>query len=145
MTVAPIPATLFHARAMAEIHRAAFPPGQAWSAEVIGLHLGIPNAIGLVDPRGGMILARVAADEAEVVTLAVQPDLRRQGLASALLRAAMHAARDRGATVMFLEVAIDNHAARSLYSRAGFNEVGHRRRYYPDGGDALVMRADLVP
>jgi ribosomal-protein-alanine N-acetyltransferase len=44
---------------------------------------------------------------------------------------------------MFLEVASGNQAARALYERAGFIRVGRRARYYPNGGDALVLRADL--
>jgi ribosomal-protein-alanine N-acetyltransferase len=46
---------------------------------------------------------------------------------------------------MFLEVATNNWAARALYSAAGYAEVGRRRRYYPDGSDALVLRAPLSP
>ena len=90
-----------------------------------------------------MILARVAADEAEILTLAVDPGQRRRGLGSALLRAAMDRAAGLGAMSMFLEVAVTNHAARALYAAHGFIEAGLRRRYYSDGTDALVLRSTL--
>jgi ribosomal-protein-alanine N-acetyltransferase len=49
-----------------------------------------------------------------------------------------------GAVAMFLEVAEGNAAARALYGAAGFAEAGRRRRYYADGGDALVLRRELA-
>ena len=103
----------------------------------------MPGTFGLVEAQGGMLLARVAADEAEVLTLAVLPALRRQGLGRALLQAAMAEARRRGAASMTLEVAVDNVAARDLYTSAGFTQVGRRRRYYANGADALVLRVGL--
>ena len=132
-----------HAAALAAIHCAAFPPKEAWSADVIALQLGLPGAFGLIDPAGGMVLARVTADEAEILTIAVMPTARKRGLGRALLRAAMDRAAERGACEMFLEVAIANGAARALYAALGFIQVGRRRGYYPGGGDALILRADL--
>ena len=94
---------------------------------------------------GGLVLARVVADEAEILTLAVDPRLRRQGGGRLLLRAAMDSARQRGAVAMFLEAAPSNAAALALYGSAGFVQVGRRPRYYPGGGDALVLRGPLTP
>src|SRR5947209_197660 len=110
----------------------------------MALQLGLPGAFGFIDAAGGMVLARVAADEAEILTLAVLPDRRRRGLARALLERTMQAAARRGAGAMFLEVAEANRAARALYEGAGFVEVGRRRGYYRGGGDALVLRA-VIP
>jgi len=128
------------ARMLAVLHASAFPPPEAWSATVIGLQLAAPGGFGLLDPRGGMILARAIDAEAEVLTLAVDPAVRRQGIARGLLRAALRAAADRGAAAMFLEVSVVNDAAIGLYRGLGFVEIGRRRRYYADGTDALVMR-----
>jgi ribosomal-protein-alanine N-acetyltransferase len=100
-------------------------------------------AFGLLHSAGGMILARVAADEAEILTLAVAPEQRRGGVGSALLSAAMDRAAERGAVRMFLEVAVTNDAARALYSAHGFTEAGLRRQYYTDGTDALILRSTL--
>ena len=136
-------ATRFHANAMAEIHRLAFSPAEAWSRDVMILQLDLPATFGLVHPDGGMILARVAADESEILTLAVHPGQRRRGLASALLRAAMDRAVVLGAVSMFLEVATTNHAARALYRAHGFTEAGLRRHYYSDGTNALILRSTL--
>ncbi len=133
-----------HAEALAAIHGAAFPPHAAWGPQVMALQLGLPGAFGWIDPRGGMVLARVAADEAEILTLAVAADARRRGLGRALLATAMQTAWSHGARFMFLEVASLNTPARALYESAGFAEVGRRRRYYPSGDDALVLRAELI-
>lgn len=68
---------------------------------------------------------------------------RRAGAGAALLGALMAEAARRGASEAFLEVAESNAAARALYGRIGATEVGRRRRYYPGGADALVLRVDL--
>jgi ribosomal-protein-alanine N-acetyltransferase len=128
---------------MATIHSAACPPNEAWSREVMLLQLGMPTTFGLVHSLGGMILGRVVADEAEILTLAVDPGERRVGVGSALLSAAMHRAASLGASSMFLEVAVTNHAAQALYAAHGFTGAGLRRRYYTDGTDALILRSTL--
>ena len=141
----PEPAGIAHAAAMAAIHRLAFPPAETWGTDAIALQLALPGVIGWLDRRGGMILARVAADEMEVLTLAVAPTARRLGLGTKLLDAAMTVATSSGARTAFLEVSINNVAARTLYARAGFTPTGRRPRYYADGSDALVLRRTLTP
>ena len=137
-------ATMAHVACKAAIHADAFPPREAWGEDAIALQLAMPGVFGLLHAQGGMILARVTEDEAEVLTLAVAPEVRRQGVARALLEGAMAAAREQAARTMVLEVAIGNTAARGLYERAGFVEAGRRPRYYADGGDALILRARLA-
>jgi ribosomal-protein-alanine N-acetyltransferase len=139
-----IRATEAHSTALAAIHAAAFPPREAWGADAIGLQLALPGAFGLVDDRGGMLIGRIAADEAEVLTLGVTPATRRQGIGRCLLQGARSLVVLRGGAALFLEVATSNSAALALYRREGFTEVGRRRRYYADGSDALVMRAALL-
>ena len=135
-----IQATGAHAAALAAIHAASFPPRETWGADAIGLQLALPGAFGLLDQRGGMLLGRTAADEAEVLTFGVVPAARRQGIGTCLLQAAKVLAAARGCGAIFLEVATSNAVALALYRREGFVEVGRRRRYYADGSDALVMR-----
>lgn len=130
---------------MAAIHAAAFPPRDAWGPDAIQLQLALPGVAGWVHDAGGMILARVAADEMEVLTLAVAPAARRRGLGRALLAAAQAWGAAQGAAVAFLEVAEDNTAARALYAAAGFVAAGRRPRYYANGADALVLRRVLSP
>jgi ribosomal-protein-alanine N-acetyltransferase len=130
---------------MAAVHRMAFPPREAWGTDAIAIQLALPGGFGWLDPRGGMILARVAADEVEVLTVAVVPEARRQGIGARLLDAVMTVAVARGARAAFLEVSVGNTAARALYEQAGFTPVGRRPRYYADGTDALVLRRALIP
>ncbi len=135
-------ATPLQAAAMAAIHEAAFPPGERWSADSLAIQVGQPGAFGLIDPEGAMVLARVAADEAEILTLATVPLLRRQHRATALLRAALDHARAIGARAMFLEVSETNIAARTLYEEIGFRQVGRRPHYYGQVA-ALTLRRNL--
>ena len=128
---------------MVAIHASAFPAKEAWSRDVFSLQLALPNVVALVDPEGGLIVSRVAADEAEILTLAVTPEARRSGIGSALLAQATNLSASDGARAVFLEFSAINIAARQLYSKAGFVEVGVRRNYYSDHTDALVLRLDL--
>jgi ribosomal-protein-alanine N-acetyltransferase len=94
----------------------------------------------------GFILSRLAADEAEILSVAVTQPRRSRGLATALLK--LHLARlaGLGARAVFLEVDEDNEPALRLYRRAGFREVGRRPGYYQQGNGnaALLLRRDLV-
>lgn len=137
-------ATQAHAAALAAVHRSAFPLAEAWGEDAISLQLALPGVFGLIDERGGMLLGRVVAGEAEILTLAVAPEVRRQGIATALLHAARAKVSAQGGNALFLEVAIGNVPARALYQREGFVEVGRRRRYYADSSDALIMRTEIM-
>ena len=128
---------------MASIHAAAFPANEAWSRDVFDLQLALPFVFGLMHGAAGFILVRIAADEAEVLTLAVLPDLRRAGIGASLLEEATTVAIAAGVRTIFLEVSVANIAARSLYTKAGFNQVGRRPHYYSDRSDALVLRFDV--
>ncbi len=138
------PAVAAHAAALACIHASAFPPGEQWGADAMELQLGLPGAFGFIAAEGGLVLARVVADEAEILTIAVDPAARRRGLGRQLLEAALKRAALGGARHLFLEVSQGNAAARALYAGAGFERVGQRRSYYRDGSDALILRATIV-
>jgi ribosomal-protein-alanine N-acetyltransferase len=125
---------------LARLHAACF--AQAWDARALAGLLESPGIIALYAP-GGFVLARVAADEAEILTIAVEPAARRKGVGQALLREAAARAERQGATRMFLEAGAANHAARALYATLGFDNVGSRRSYYEQGEDALILRRDL--
>jgi ribosomal-protein-alanine N-acetyltransferase len=137
-------ATVLDGDAMALIHAEAFPPEDAWSSGVFSQQLGLPGVFGLLTDSGGMILMRVVADEAEVLTLAVAPEARGRGIASALLHESKSIAAGMGAAAIFLEVSVNNSNARAVYARAGFRRVGERRKYYSDQSDALVLRFDVT-
>ena len=126
---------------MAAIHAAAFPQAP-WPADSFAVLLGQPGVTGLLDERGGVALLRVAADEAEILTLGVTA--RRRGVGRALMLAAITQARAAGAVVMHLEVEATNRAALGLYSSLGFSAAGERRAYYADGGDAVLLSRNLT-
>lgn len=135
--------------ALARLHAASF--ADAWSAEWIAKLISQPGAFAFTDQSRaeGFVLARVAGGEAEILTLAVAPAARRRGIGLSLVAAACRQARERGAKAVFLEVNHTNEAARSLYMRGGFQEVGRRRGYYQGSGgsseDALIFRVEFPP
>ena len=82
-----------------------------------------------------------AADEAEVLNLAVPEDARRRGVGTALLRRLVEEARERGSRTIYLEVRESNTAAIGLYQSQGFVPVGRRRGYYQRPvEDALILQ-----
>jgi ribosomal-protein-alanine N-acetyltransferase len=146
------PALAAEAPVLAAIHAEAFARPERWGPSALALMVEAEGGFGVLALSGpppfgeeplGFVLARAAAGEAEILTLAVRPLARRIGVARALLEATQQAARERSAAALFLEVAEGNHAALALYRQAGAAEVGRRRRYYSDGADALVLRLNL--
>ncbi len=133
-----------HATALSAIHARAFPEDEFWNERIIAGQLSQPGVFGLIDSKGGMLLARLAADEAEILTVAVVPERRQQGMGAALLTRAAEEARLRGAVRMFLEVSTRNPAARGLYQQLGYQQIGRRAGYYADGSDALVLSKSLL-
>jgi ribosomal-protein-alanine N-acetyltransferase len=115
--------------ALAALHAEAFSSTRTWSAEEFRDLLEQPGTILTGDDRAFALL-RVTLDEAEVLTVATAPVHRRKGLARAALAQAEQVAKAAGATVIFLEVAEDNHAARVLYTQAGYAQIGRRPGYY---------------
>src|SRR5262249_14613116 len=95
----------------------------------------------------GFIMSRLATDEAEILSIAVEPARRGRGLARALLDRNLRRLGGAGARAVFLEVDEGNVSARALYRRAGFREVGRRPGYYSNGqtaAAALILRRDLA-
>jgi ribosomal-protein-alanine N-acetyltransferase len=85
-----------------------------------------------------------AAEEAELLRLAVHPDHRRKGLARALLAASEERLRKEGVRCLHLEVSVSNTGARELYLAVGWTGEGLRRGYYRDGEDAALYRKELA-
>lgn len=135
--------------AIARLHAECF--AIAWSEEFIGRLLAGPGAVALLAIDGvdlaGFVLARSAADEAEIVSLGVRSGLRRRGIGAELVRAVCGRTFDAGVSKIFLEVSVANAAARGLYAGLGFCEVGHRFDYYEEGvgeaRDALILGRPL--
>jgi len=146
--------TIDEVEALVEIHGDAFARG--WSVEEFEALLSGPN----VFVRGvrresvfgfrrlvGFVIVRIAADEAEILTIAILRTRRGRGYGRMLMEEAMRCLYREGAVSCFLEVNHGNDRAVSLYRALGFEEVGRRKGYYDgaDGSDrsALVMRLQL--
>jgi len=140
--------------AVAALHRDAF--AMPWSERVWRHEVRAPSSRVWVAVRPGdsggeavvgvVVLWLLPPPEAEIATLVVHPEHRRQGIGRALLRQALTYACAQGPVQrVFLEVRADNAPAQALYRAFGFAVVGRRRHYYftPQGRvDALIMRRE---
>ncbi len=136
------------AGAMAVLHAASFHRG--WSDGEFEQLLVDRNVVAHRACAGrnlvGFVLSRIAAGEAEILSIAVKVSRRGRGLARRLLDLHLRRLAGLGVNTVFLEVDEGNVPARKLYRRAGFRDVGRRNGYYPArrGGAALVLRRDLA-
>ena len=138
------------AASLAALHAASFNRG--WSEHEFEQLLTDRNVIADRAKSGrsnvAFILSRRAADEAEILSVAVARAWQGRGLARRLLDLHLRRLAGLGLRAVFLEVDADNTPARRLYARAGFHEVGRRPGYYAQQGraatGALVLRRDLV-
>ena len=144
-TVILVPMTAAHIDALMSHEHEMF-GSEAWTRSGYRAELGDTRHRTYIaaEGPGGELLGwagvRVLADEAEILTVGVVPAARRRGIARRLLAALLDAARAGAATQIYLEVRVDNDAARALYLAEGFAEIGLRRGYYDHGRvDAVVM------
>jgi ribosomal-protein-alanine N-acetyltransferase len=130
------PASVHHAAALAAIHAQAF-PDDPWSELSFSRLLEQPGVAGFIDERGGIVLLRCVADEAEILTIGVTTP--RLGIGGALMKTAIAHAQGQHAATLHLEVAETNTAACAFYEDLGFKQTGRRRNYYSNGADALLL------
>jgi ribosomal-protein-alanine N-acetyltransferase len=136
------------AHELAKLHQRCFP--RPWETQDFEAHLSQPSgeAYGLKigEKLLGFLLMRFAADEAEVLTVAVDPKWQRLSCGERLMMFAFSQALAQGASHCYLEVESANHAALRLYKKLGFYETGRRAQYYAPsaGGDAVLMARDLA-
>ena len=124
---------------LATLHQRAFAPhARGWTAAEI---TALAAECDLYLSEQGFLIMRTVLDEAEVLTIAVDPSDQGQGVGRALLAHGLEAHQNK---TVFLEVAADNKAALTLYSSCGFEEVGRRKGYYRRSDerdvDGLTMR-----
>lgn len=143
-------ATLDDLPAIMHLERSSFPT-DAWSEDTMGTEISSAHTHYLVDDEDGAVVgyaglrALQGGTDADIQTIALDPERRGSGRGRALLRALLDEARRRGAREVFLDVRADNGVAESLYRSEGFVELARRVGYYqPDGVDAVVMRLDLT-
>ncbi|HVX74525.1 MAG TPA: ribosomal protein S18-alanine N-acetyltransferase [Bradyrhizobium sp.] len=143
------PAGLRDAARLAQLHGASFHRG--WGEGEFEAMLSERNTLVHRLKLGrkiiGFAVSRIGADEAEILSVAIEPDHRGRGLSRNLLLTHLGHLAGRGVRTVFLEVEENNQPARKLYERAGFTAIGRRERYYQqaDGEqlNALLMRRDL--
>jgi len=136
------------------VMRDAFVPdfGEAWTqAQCSGILImpGVWMTLAMRDGTpSGFSIARIVADEAELLLIGVVPDCRRMGIGGALVQRFLHVAATRGARRVFLEMR-DGNDAGAMYRSHGFEQVGRRANYYRGTSgqsfDALTLSYDLEP
>ena len=145
-------ATSFDASLLAALHKACFDnaEGEAWSDSAMTQFIVSPSTVTLLATIGpnsaepiGFVIARKAADEAELLTIGVLADYRKTGFGGSLLRQAMLDLKAAGARALYLEVDDTNHPALALYRRHGASVVGSRPGYYENGSNAAILQVDL--
>ncbi|WP_372397908.1 GNAT family N-acetyltransferase [Azospirillum sp. HJ39] len=138
------------AAVVAALQRACFPE-DPWDDASVATLTAPPTGFAVIALDGqeqpvGFAMARVTAEDAEILAIGVLPQARRGGIGRRLVEAVADGSRGRGATALFLEVAEDNQEAWTLYKVCGFFSVGRRPGYYRrrDGRvAALVLRRNL--
>ena len=143
------PTEMEDARAVAEIHAASFdrPWGLMEFERLLAEENIVSHAAAHASGTDGFVLSRLAADEAEILSIAVHPRRRGEGIAGRLLAAHREALLLNRIRTLFLEVEEGNAPAIALYQRQGFADVSRRDAYYrkADGSaaTAIVMRKSL--
>jgi ribosomal-protein-alanine N-acetyltransferase len=136
--------------AIERIERASYPT--PWSRSMFASELAKPSSICLgafdleTDELAGYLVISRYVDAWHVMNIAVDPEHRRQGIATTLLERLFELTAGRGRRGYTLEVRVSNVGAVALYGRLGFKPRGVRRGYYTDNReDALIMWKDPIP
>ena len=137
-------------RLLAKLHVTSFEA--AWNEKDLAEVLANPGCVALLatsdDGPVGFLIYRVVTDEAEIITLCVDPAYQRRGAGLEIVSTAQQLLKSLKISSLFLEVAADNKEAISLYARAGFLEAGLRKAYYArkngETENAIIMRAQLT-
>lgn len=143
------PANLRDAPRLSQLHRASFHRG--WGVnefeQILIERSTLAHRLRIGQKTIGFIVSRMAADESEILSVAVMNGYRGRGLSRNLLQTHLGYLAGMGLKTVFLEVEEYNRPARALYDKAGFAVVGRRERYYKDAAgeqlNALVMKRDL--
>ena len=153
------PLTIDDCPILAALHARSFPENSSWSVQAFTSHLALPTTQGFggyipgtspkaMPDRGtttnnmlhGFIILQRVQDTADILTLCVDPDTRRQGLGRALVAQTLTVLAPT--QTITLDVSLSNHAAQALYIDQGFYQTGLRPGYYADGTDAIILCRD---
>ena len=135
--------TVLHAEVLAALHTQSFE--KKWDKSAFQSLLALPTTVGLVN-ENAFILCSVCADEAEILTVGVVPTARKKGIACSILSEMQAVLKRNGVSSLFLEVNEKNVAARSLYNKNGFLQIGLRKGYYEENNqkfDALLLKKQI--
>ena len=140
-------ATIADLDAVHAIEMESFP--QPWRSEFFAHELALDGRVNLVAVIDGVVIGYVFTmwilDEMHVNKIAVDSRVRRKGVAIALMEHCLDFARRHDIAVISLEVRDSNRGAQDFYRHLGFTSAYRRRRYYPDGEDAVVMTLNVAP
>ncbi len=139
------------AEEIAAVHARLF--DAAWDADSITRSIEHPASASFIaqvrEPRvlAGFVIGRIAADEAEILSIGVAPEWQRRGIGRQMVEGLARASRRAEVARLFLEVASDNAAPVAFYKSLGFMAAGQRKGYYPLAGgenvDAVILALDL--
>ena len=134
-----------HVAQVAELEKLCF--SAPWSENSIASELNNPRSFWLVALDGervaGYVGSQTVMDESDMMNVAVHPDYRKQGIATALIVGLVEELRNRGSHCLTLEVRASNETAISVYRKLEFQEVGRRKNYYRNPReDALILRKE---
>ena len=124
---------------LSDLHKKCF-PNKPWSAD--DFRDLKQSGCEIIMSENGFIVYRIVVDEAEIITIGVNPEKRRLGIASAMIGIIEQTTKNQGVKKIFLEVASDNIPGQRLYENCGFKTIGLRPKYY-DGVDAILMSKDI--
>ncbi|MBO7644824.1 MAG: ribosomal protein S18-alanine N-acetyltransferase [Alphaproteobacteria bacterium] len=124
---------------LSNLHKKCF-PNKPWSAD--DFRDLKKSGCEIIMSQNGFIVYRTVADEAEIITIGVNPEMRRQGIAITMITIIEKTIKNQGIKKIFLEVASTNKPAKKLYEKTGYKVVGIRPKYY-DGVDAILMSKNL--
>ena len=127
LSLTPVLLTPAFCEAAAALHQTSF--DFPWSKESFESVISLPTTIGWIDEKALLVCSK-AVDEMEILTLCVAPCFRRTGLAEKFLDYLFQYAVEKGIHRLFLEVSVQNTAARNLYDKKGFRPIGQRKNYY---------------
>ena len=134
-----------HVAQVAELEKLCF--RDPWSENSVASELHNALSLWLVAVDGervaGYVGSQTVMDESDMMNVAVHPDYRKQGIATALILGLVEELRKRGSRSLTLEVRASNETAISVYSKLDFQEVGRRKNYYRNPReDALILRKE---
>ena len=135
--------SLPYAEVLENLHKLCFE--KYWNKSAFEALLRLPTTYGWVC-ENGFILFSVCADEAEILTLGIHPQIRKNGVGTALLSYALEQLKNQGVQSVFLDVSVLNLPARALYQKLGFDQIAVRKAYYTENNqktDALILKKKI--